>query len=96
MGAYKISEEAKNDIAKLYEYGIVSFGLTQAQSYVMNMHYQFQKLANDSYIGRTASEFSEGLFWFNYKSHVIFYNHLNTDVYVVRVLSQRADLKQYF
>lgn len=96
MGAYKLSAIARNDIAILYEYGIEHFGLIQAQNYVNGLHKLFQKMTNNTSLGRDASEFAKGLLRLSYKSHVIFYQLSNNDLRIVRVLSQRADLEQYF
>lgn len=61
MGGYKFSASAKIDIADLYEFGIEQFGLQQAQNYVLEIHDHFQKLAENSFLGRDASEFTKGL-----------------------------------
>ena len=33
MGVYKLSVKSESDIAKMFEYGIETFGITQAQNY---------------------------------------------------------------
>ncbi|MEP5341401.1 MAG: type II toxin-antitoxin system RelE/ParE family toxin [Algibacter sp.] len=41
----------------MYEYGIERFGLKQAQTYLLGIHTFFQILANNTTLGRDASEF---------------------------------------
>jgi toxin ParE1/3/4 len=41
MGVYKISQKAEIDLTKIYEYGIESFGLKQAKSYLISFSTRF-------------------------------------------------------
>ncbi len=91
MGVYKVSGKAETDITKMYEYGIESFGLKQAQAYLLGMHTLFQILADNATLGRDASEFMMSLKRFSYKSHTIFYLASDIDILIVRVLNQSMD-----
>jgi len=95
MAAYKLSRVAKIDISDLYEYGIAHFGLHQAQRYVLEMHDYFQKLAENHYLGRDASEFQEGLSLFSFKAHTIFYIKKDNDILIIRILGNRMDYGQH-
>ena len=57
MAVYKVSGKAEIDLTKMYEYGIERFGIKQAQTYLLGMHILFQILANNTTLGRDASEF---------------------------------------
>lgn len=91
MGVYKVSGKAETDLAKMYEYGIETFGLEQAQTYLLGMHTLFQVLADNANLGRDASEFMFSLKRFSYKTHPIFYIATAIDVLIVRVLNQSMD-----
>lgn len=91
MAAYKVSEEAKADIAEMYEYGIETFGLQQAQDYFMQLHDLFEKLAQNDSLGREASEYKPYLKRYNFKSHSIFYMAMDTHVFIVRILGQKQN-----
>lgn len=95
MAAYKVSEEGKADIAKIYEYGIETFGLQQAQDYSMQLHDIFEKLAQNDSLGRDASEYKPFLKRFNFKEHSIFYMATDTHVFIVRILGQKQDLGRH-
>ncbi len=91
MGVYKVSVKAEIDLTKMYEYGIETFGLEQAQTYLLGIHTLFQVLADNANLGRDASEFIILLKRFSYKSHTIFYLATDIDILIVRVLNQSMD-----
>ena len=95
MGVYRLSEECKSDLAHIYEYGIENFGLGQAQDYLIGLHELFQTLAENVNLGRDASEFFPSLKRFMHKSHMIFYLHTDSEVFIVRTLSQSMDYEQH-
>ena len=94
MGVYRISRKAEIDLAKLYEYGIETFGLQQAKLYVLGIHELFETLANNVRLGRDASELALSLKRFSYKSHTIFYLITATDIFIVRVINQNMDYQR--
>ncbi|MEE9363594.1 MAG: type II toxin-antitoxin system RelE/ParE family toxin [Cellulophaga sp.] len=96
MGAYKVSGKTEIDLTKMYEYGIETFGLKQAQMYLLGMHSLFQILAKNTSLGRDASEFVLSLKRFSYKSHTIFYLVTDIDILIVRVLNQSMDYEKNF
>jgi len=72
MGAYRLTVACEIDISEIYEYGIEQFGLNQAQEYLIGPHDLFRTLAENSNIGRDASEFYPSLKQFAYKSYMFF------------------------
>ena len=94
MGVYKLSRKAEIDLAKMYEYGIETFGLKQAKAYLSGMHTLFQVLADNTNLGRDASEFMLSLKRFSYKSHTIFYLDTDIDILIVCVLNQSMDYEK--
>ncbi|WP_158447893.1 type II toxin-antitoxin system RelE/ParE family toxin [Aquimarina longa] len=82
------------DLVKMYEYGIEIFGLKQAKEYLLGMHTLFQVLADNTNLGRDASEFMLSLKRFYYKSHTIFYLATDIDILIVRVLNQSMDYEK--
>ncbi len=91
MGVYKVSGKAETYITKMYEYGIESFGLKQAQTYLLGMHTLFQVLADNATLGRDASELMMSLKRFSCNSHTISYLASDIDILIVRVLNQSMD-----
>ena len=95
MDVYRLSVECKSDLTHIYEYGIENFGLGQAQDYIIGLHELFQTLAENVNLGRDASEFFPALRRLTYKSHMIFYLHTNSGVFIIRTLSQSMDYEQH-
>lgn len=50
MYNYDLSEQAKVDLLRIYEYGIGQFGLDQADKYFDMMHDCFRKIAENPYL----------------------------------------------
>lgn len=94
MGVYKVSGRAEIDLSLMYEYGIETFGLKQAQIYLTGMHSLFQILAKNASLGRDASEFVLSLKRFSYRSHTIFYLASDIGILIVRVLNQSMDYEK--
>ena len=94
MGVYKVSVKAESDLTKMYEYGIETFGLKQAQAYLFGIHDIFQVLSDNSSLGHDASEFVMSLKRFSYKSHTIFYLATDIDILIIRVLNQNMDYEK--
>jgi toxin ParE1/3/4 len=95
MAVYRLSNECKLDISKIYEYGIHNFGLNQAKEYLNGLQELFQTLAENSNLGRDASEFYPSLKRIVHKSHMIFYLQSESGVFIVRTLSQSMDYERH-
>ncbi|MBT8185407.1 MAG: type II toxin-antitoxin system RelE/ParE family toxin [Eudoraea sp.] len=94
MGVYKLSNKAEIDLAEMYEFGIYKFGLSQAQQYFFGMHEAFEILANNTDLGRDASEFIADLKRFSFKAHTIFYLVTKSGIFIIRILGHRMDYEQ--
>ena len=61
MGSYRLSNLASDDLGRIYEYGILNFGLIQAQDNLLGLHERFQKLVDNELPVRDASQFVANL-----------------------------------
>ena len=95
MENYRLSKKADADIENIYEYGIINFGLEQAQSYLLGLYERFENLVDNPRFGRSAAELARGLRRFEYQSHVIFYEPEDDGVLVVRVLRAEMDHQRH-
>lgn len=91
MATYKLSNKSDSDLSDIYQYGISHFGYFQAKDYFNEMHEILQLLANNSGLGREASEFLIKLKRFSFRAHTIFYLETNYGILIVRVLGQKVD-----
>lgn len=96
MGSYNLSSRAQFDIIGIYKYGIKYFGIEQAVSYLTGLEDFLEKLAERPELARDASPIANGLKFYNFKGHVIYYSFDNADeIYVVRILGKRMNFEEH-
>ena len=95
MGNYQLSEAARGDVDYLYEYGIINFGLPQADQYYDGLIEQFELLADNPLIGKNSEELSPNLQRFIYRRHMIFYIVTDRGILIVRVLGEEMDFERH-
>ena len=96
MVDFKLSKKADEDLANLYEYGIVNFGVEHAASYFLELNNKFQFIIENTELGKPADELFRGLRRMAFKSHVIFYLEQEDHILIVRVLRQEMDFYRHF
>ena len=96
MVSYKLSSAASKDIIGLYKYGIKTFGNTQAKVYLNSLEHMLKELALRKELARDASMFANELFYYRFKSHVIFYVFdTDSEIFIIRILGKRMDFIQH-
>lgn len=95
MANYRLTRKADGDLATHYEYGIGTFGHSQAQNYLIGLQQRFDRLAENPSLGRSANELAPGLKRYEYGSHVIFYVPDPHGILIVRVLRQEMDFRRH-
>lgn len=95
MGAYRISSRAALDMADIYEYGILNFGLPQARKYLKEMKTLFEMLSERPELRREAFDIRASLFRYNFKSHTVFFTAIDEDIFIVRILGQVMDFQRH-
>ena len=74
---------------RLYEKGILTFGLRQADAYFDGIVNRFQKIADQPELYPAIDQIRQGYRRSVYKSHSIYY-HINLDdIVIVRILGQQ-------
>ncbi len=95
MARFELSEEADLDLTDIYVYTYKQFSPAQAESYLKNLDEIFHFLADYPRVGRNMGLDHPGYFRYEHASHVIFYKHQSTGIFVVRVLHQSMDPEQH-
>ncbi len=95
MADYKLSRLAAKDIANIYEYGILKFGLKQSQIYLREMEMSLEVLSQRPEIGIDSFFLTIRLLRFRQKSHVIFYKKEDNGIRVVRILGSKMDFVRH-
>lgn len=96
MGHYELSQLAVQDLARIYEYGILNFGIIQAQDYLIGLQDSFQILADNKLFGRSAERIAPNLRKLEYETDVIYYVPNQNGILIVRVLHQSMDHPSHF
>jgi toxin ParE1/3/4 len=96
MPSHRLSHEAVADIEFIGDFGIRTFGLTQALKYHVGLESRFELLSEFPRIGSPCYDLQPGLYRFPWKSHAIFYTIHPDHILIVRVLHARADFARHF
>ena len=96
MPSFRLSVEAATDIEAIGDYGIATFGLTQALKYHLALESRFELLGQFPRIGMPTYDLRPGLYRYPYQSHTIFHTIEPDHVFIVRVLYAGADFKRHF
>lgn len=91
MASFRLSVKAEEDLVSIYSYGILHFGYTQANKYVLGLEETLTKLTKSPFMGKQSDLVSKGLRSFVYKSQMIFYQLEDKNILIVRILNQSRD-----
>lgn len=86
MANYKLSEIAAEDIAQIFEFGIDTFGLNSASSYIEGMTVRLQQLAEYPLQYQAVDDIREGYRRSVYGSHAIYYRVNEDNIDIMRIL----------
>ena len=91
MTDYALSNQAEADVRAIGRYTVRTWGIAQAETYILGLHDTFQNLATDRQLGRSIDHLRPGYLRFEYQSHSIFYKRAGSTVLIMRVLHGRMD-----
>lgn len=91
MANYRLLDKALSDLDKLYENGILTFGLPQADKYYDGIIEQFEILAQSPKLYRERWELSPAMRMCPFKPYVIIYTIKHDQTVIVRVRHERED-----
>ena len=89
MASYRLNREALEDLDRLYEHGVLTFGLRQADAYFDGIVNRFQKIADQPELYPAIDHIRQGYRRSVYKSHSIYYRIYPDDIVIVRILGQQ-------
>ena len=89
--AFRLTREADRDVAELYSFGTLTFGLPAATSYALGLQEEFHLLSEFPRAARERYEVRPPVRILPYGSHVIAYRIEDEDVVIVRVLHHSVD-----
>ena len=67
MENYRLAKKADSDLSQTYEYGILNFGLEQAQSYLLGLYDRLQSIVENPLSGHAVDFLAPELRRIKYK-----------------------------
>ncbi len=89
MGNYKLTEDAKEDLRRIYRYGVKNFGEAKADLYYDELFRHFEQIAENPYLFQAIDSIRKG-----YRRSVcgvdsIFYRVVDDTVEIISILSRQ-------
>jgi len=60
MASYKLSENAEYDLIRIHQYGVLRFGVAQADRYYSALFEHFEQIAQQPYLYQAVDYIAEG------------------------------------
>lgn len=86
MAGYELNRRADEDFESIYIYGVLTFGLEQAEAYAAGMQARFEQLAEQPFLYPAMDHVRSGYRLSVYGSHAIYYRIYDGGVLIVRIL----------
>ena len=94
MVRYQLSDKARADLYRLYEYGVLTFGLQQADKYYDGIINRFQEWADHPQLYPAVDHIRKGYRRSVFGVHSIYYTILDGKILITRVLGREDPSKQ--
>ena len=92
---YRISQEAINDLNKIWAYTLKKWSKEQADRYYDLIITEIEFVADNYMTGKSVEQTRKNYRVTKIKSHLIFYRKAEDDIVeIVRILHQRMDIKK--
>lgn len=89
MFNYDLSEKAKEDLLRIYEFGIGQFGLDQADTYFDMMHDCFSKIAKNPYLFPAVSNIKSKYYKCVCGVDAIYYKIVSNGVVITTIIGRQ-------
>lgn len=95
MAVSELNEAAEEGLERLYEYGIIYFGLAQADRYYDGLIEHLYTLAENPYLEKTVDSIRRGYRRSVYASDSIYYRINGSTVEIMRILGSQNAKKEF-
>jgi toxin ParE1/3/4 len=96
MAGYRLSNTAVADVERIYQYSILNFGLTKANTYIDRLHDRLSVLNEQPHWGNAYAHIAPELKRYEYGAHSIYYEIADGGIFIIRVLGNRQDPARHF
>lgn len=91
-----LTERAEADLQDIHAYTRERWGETQAETYLRQLFAVSAELANGQRKGRSIAHVRPGLFLYNARPHILFFEWTDTgNIRIIRVLHERMDFARH-
>ena len=95
MARYKLTNQAVDDLSKIWDYTFEVWSEKQADEYYDGLISSCQEIAGNPDLGKNYQGISKQLLGMKANRHIIFYRVINENfVEITRILHERMDLKK--
>lgn len=96
MNAFSVSRAARVDLKNIAAYTQKVWGAEQRRTYLKGLDLAFHFLAENPLSGVACNYVAENSRKHRFESHTIFYEKLNNDIVIIRVLHKSMDIEHSF
>ncbi|WP_420603557.1 type II toxin-antitoxin system RelE/ParE family toxin [Flagellimonas sp.] len=89
MTKYKLSPEAKDDLIRIYNYGLIQFGEAQAEKYIVELLDAFKRLTENPEHFPSVEEIAPGYRRCVHKSDSIYFKVIANTVEVMAIVGRQ-------
>lgn len=94
MYSYALSSEAKEDLRRIYYYGIGKFGIDQADKYFNMIHDCFDKIASNPFLFPSADHIKKDFRYCVCGDDTIYYKINNDGIVAIITIIGRQDFQK--
>ena len=89
MVNYRLTEDAKEDLRRIYRYGVIKFGEAQADLYYDTMFSHFEQIADNPYLYQAVDHIRKGYRRSVFGADSIFYRVVDDTVEIISILGRQ-------
>jgi len=89
MPEYIVSADAKDDLKRIYVYGLVEFGEEKADKYFLGLYDTFAEIAKSPYLYQSIDEIRPGYRRCPYHTDSIYYRINNSKIEIMAILGSQ-------
>jgi toxin ParE1/3/4 len=95
MAKYTLRPSARQDLEQIWFYTFQNWGEEQAEKYISELDERFQWLAGNPQLGKARRDIRTGIVSYPQGSHIIFYQQVEGDVDIIRILHKNMDIETH-
>ena len=89
MGNYKLTEDAKEDLRRIYRYGVKAFGEAQADLYYDALFRHFEQIADNPYLFQAVDPIRKAYRRSVCGTDIVFYRVVDGTVEIISLLGRQ-------